>query len=409
MPRGVYGVGVGIGTPYYYDYAGARREAETRQECWACMIIPITFWIFVSLTLSLGLYGTTHLVLGPNYSHYLEASPIFVKEIKVKHEGLYDQGGPMLYGFSNKPKLGVDRNWSTVYSLVVGSGYHKEISVWLNQGSKVGLHCEVKNNGFQDVLLVILKGRESLEEWIHSPLNPHLGEVRLKMHGDGQAEYVANEDADYYFAVGNFNQRSVKVAMTLNFTSKLYDTRSANYECSLRKGLCAVKLHITGNKYAVLANANNATDAMNVWYVELSYGARLLTYILILGVVVLVVYCIFKVMGHLDPPDQPVREPEIVQETERAPLLLPKESRSESSTYGTLEQDQESGLSSSAEDLYDGKICIICYDEPRNCFFIPCGHCATCYTCAQRLETNEVKACPICRQGIVKVKRLFNA
>lgn len=408
MPRGMYGVGVGVGTPYYYDYPGARHEAETRQECWACMIIPVTFWIFVSLTLSLGLYGTTHLSLGPNYSHYLEASPIFVKEIKVKHEGRYDHDGPMLYGFSDKPKLSIDRNWSTVHSLLVDPEYHQEIAVWLNRGSKVGLHCEVKNNGFQDVLVIVLKGRESLEEWIHSPSNPHLGEVRLKMHGHGHADYIANEDADYYFAVGNFNQRRVKVVMTLNFTSKLYETGNANYECSVRKGLCAVKLFFTGNKYAVLSTASNTTNVMNVWYVELSYGARLLTYVLILGVVVLVVYCIFRVMGHLDQPVVET-ETETVQETETAPLLLPKESRSESSTYGTLEQDQESGLSSSAEDLYDGKICIICYDEPRNCFFIPCGHCATCYTCAQRIEINEGKSCPICRQGIVKVKRLFNA
>lgn len=404
--------GVGAGTPYYYDSRGARHEAETRQECWACMIIPVTFWIFVSLTLSLGLYGTTHLVLGPNYSHYLEASPIFVKEIKVKDEGRHDNPGPMLYGFSTKPKLGVDRNWSTVHSLLVDPEYHQEISVWLNHNSKVMLHCEVKNNGFQDLLVVILKGRESLEEWIHSPSNLHLGEVRLKMHGSGEAEteYRVKEDADYYFAVLNFNQRTVEVVMTLNFTSKLYSTDRANYQCSVRKGLCAVKLFVTGNKYAVLATGSNSTDVMNVWYIELSYGARLLTYVLILGVVVLVVYCIFKVMGHLDQPvTAETAETEIVQESERAPLLLPKESRSESSTYGTLEQDQESGLSSSAEELYDGKICIICYDEPRNCFFIPCGHCATCYTCAQRIEANEGKVCPICRQGIVKVKRLFNA
>ena len=38
----------------------------------------------------------------------------------------------------------------------------------------------------------------------------------------------------------------------------------------------------------------------------------------------------------------------------------------------------------SSEDLYDGKLCVICYDEQRDCFFVPCGHCATCYVCAQR-------------------------
>lgn len=54
-------------------------------------------------------------------------------------------------------------------------------------------------------------------------------------------------------------------------------------------------------------------------------------------------------------------------------------------TYGTNEKDEDDGSSStSSEDLYDAKLCVICYDEQRNCFFVPCGHCATCYECAQR-------------------------
>lgn len=44
------------------------------------------------------------------------------------------------------------------------------------------------------------------------------------------------------------------------------------------------------------------------------------------------------------------------------------------------------GSSSQEEDLYDKKVCVICYDEQRNCFFVPCGHCATCYVCAQRYD-----------------------
>lgn len=74
-------------------------------------------------------------------------------------------------------------------------------------------------------------------------------------------------------------------------------------------------------------------------------------------------------------------------------------------TYGTCEQDLESGVctgtsfssssgsgesssTSSPEDLYDKKLCVICYDEQRNCFFVPCGHCATCYVCAQRYASH---------------------
>lgn len=55
-------------------------------------------------------------------------------------------------------------------------------------------------------------------------------------------------------------------------------------------------------------------------------------------------------------------------------------------TYGTIKfhKEESDASSNSSEELYDEKLCIICYDEQRNCFFVPCGHCATCYDCAQR-------------------------
>lgn len=76
-----------------------------------------------------------------------------------------------------------------------------------------------------------------------------------------------------------------------------------------------------------------------------------------------------------------------VTATETNPLI-PKEETT-SLAYGTCdEQDLESAncssSSSSSEDLYDAKICVVCYDHSRNCFFVPCGHCVTCYACAQR-------------------------
>lgn len=82
------------------------------------------------------------------------------------------------------------------------------------------------------------------------------------------------------------------------------------------------------------------------------------------------------------------QESETIRETNR---LLPNLKDSNSDTYGTMEADDlESGNSSSSSDeLYDGKICIICYDQHRNCFFVPCGHSAACYGCAQRYHTFE--------------------
>lgn len=68
---------------------------------------------------------------------------------------------------------------------------------------------------------------------------------------------------------------------------------------------------------------------------------------------------------------------------ETSPLRTEKD---ECVTYGTYQfDDLESGDS---VELYDGKVCIICYDDERNCFFVPCGHCATCISCAKRLVKN---------------------
>lgn len=74
-----------------------------------------------------------------------------------------------------------------------------------------------------------------------------------------------------------------------------------------------------------------------------------------------------------------------VQEVTETHSLLPE--KPIRCTYGTAdhEEDDDSGASSSSsEELYDAKLCVICYDEQRNCFLVPCGHCATCYDCAQR-------------------------
>ncbi|KAL8044567.1 hypothetical protein ABFX02_08G053800 [Erythranthe guttata] len=107
--------------------------------------------------------------------------------------------------------------------------------------------------------------------------------------------------------------------------------------------------------------------------------------------------------------------------TESSGLLSYKDEESLYSSYGTSEEDLEScnnninnnskgscssSYSSSGDDLYDGTICAICYDEQRSCFFVPCGHCITCYTCANRIISEEIKTCPICRTSIIKIMKL---
>ncbi|GER30942.1 RING/U-box superfamily protein [Striga asiatica] len=93
--------------------------------------------------------------------------------------------------------------------------------------------------------------------------------------------------------------------------------------------------------------------------------------------------------------------------TENTTLLPSKGQQIVVTIYGTNDNNESGSNScSSSQDLYDGKICVICYDDQRNCFFIPCGHCVTCHKCAHRIVKEESKSCPICRGIIYKVKKL---
>lgn len=78
-----------------------------------------------------------------------------------------------------------------------------------------------------------------------------------------------------------------------------------------------------------------------------------------------------------------------------APLLSHKDDDLSSwgSSYDCVSNDDED-----LEDLYpEGKavregetgnntrrLCAICFDAPRDCFFLPCGHCVACFACGTR-------------------------
>ncbi|XP_030455782.1 E3 ubiquitin-protein ligase APD2-like [Syzygium oleosum] len=136
-----------------------------------------------------------------------------------------------------------------------------------------------------------------------------------------------------------------------------------------------------------------------------TFLARLVAYIAVLALLVFIVFAILRYLDNSEDESPAEREP-VVTETTPIQLFKPPQS-----TYGTCEEDIETGScgSSSSEELYDGKICVICYDEERNCYFVPCGHCATCYDCAQRIFDGETRACPVCRRPVRKVRKWFTS
>jgi hypothetical protein len=85
--------------------------------------------------------------------------------------------------------------------------------------------------------------------------------------------------------------------------------------------------------------------------------------------------------------------------TERVPLLLHKDDDVSSwgSSYDSVSHDEEdpeehlAAISTEGQQITEGeninnppRLCVICFDAPRDCFFLPCGHCASCFTCATR-------------------------
>lgn len=110
--------------------------------------------------------------------------------------------------------------------------------------------------------------------------------------------------------------------------------------------------------------------------VLLPFGFKLSIAVVILAVF----YCFLKQLADdAGTEHEPIRRQDATaRETE--PILPRKEVFF---SYGATGEQPESSVCP-AEDSDSDKMCKICYDAPRSCFFIPCGHCFTCFTCARR-------------------------
>lgn len=57
------------------------------------------------------------------------------------------------------------------------------------------------------------------------------------------------------------------------------------------------------------------------------------------------------------------------------------------------------------DEDYIENACVICLSRPRNCILLDCGHMCCCYNCYQALSHSQ---CPICRQEIRRVVRIYD-
>lgn len=387
----------------------ARSEEVLREEdYWACFAVPVLFWLFASLTITMGYYGTKTVVMGPNYSHLIEANSLFVSHIQVSEA---HQKGPSVYGLSVQPVLSSRSSWTENHTVLLKPNYHQDFSVWLNKGSKLHVTCFIRSTGFYSVLLSVTEGYNGLKRWIQNPTNPHAAAEWIQVYGQvGGLEHEVKRDADYFIAVGNLNEHPVAIELQVEVNATMYSTESADSKCSLGGKSCKVELPVVGKRYALLNTPASENSTLS-WHVKLSYGTRWMSYYTVLAGILLLVSAFLKLVSRVDQSlqEQEQRPPEDdgVGEDIESPLLSLKAGDTDDVSC-EADLDGEDTV-----DLFNGtacnsqQLCVICLDAPKTVFFMPCGHFATCLACANRIRNGETGSCPICRVKIKKISRVF--
>ncbi|KAI3939088.1 hypothetical protein MKX01_001956 [Papaver californicum] len=408
-------------------------DDPSNDDSWSCLAMLVTFWFFASMTMILGFYGPLNLRVGPNCSRLIQMNSFFISNIKVQ-ELAGPTDGLMLYSFHNPPPLDVQRTWSETYNESLPAYTHAEWIYFLNKGSEIDISYSVKSQG-SVLFLVIAEGKENFLEWTQDPSYPNITLSWNIIQGTGVIQKKLSASSDHYVAVGNLNPVEVELHLNLNIRAILYNTTKAYFKCSLAKGPCVSFVSFMRRDVAVLTSSDLKQGPQgDDWYVKLSYGERWMSYILGSGLMTVLVLVVFKVCvkcqaafgdngaGYQQRTN--LGYDSYQQRTtpghDRTPLLVNKDDDLSSwgSSYcsgSTDEQDLEDSfivdslegkLSKDGENSNPRRQCVICFDAPRDCFFLPCGHCATCFTCGTRIA-EEAGTCPICRRKMKKVKKIF--
>ncbi|KAK4773070.1 hypothetical protein SAY87_028089 [Trapa incisa] len=410
-----------IGTSYHGNFTVPDDIAvDIQDDTWSCIIVVLTFWFFVSMTLILGVYGSESLRLGPSSSILLRPNPIFVQSLKVVE--LDDtKPAPLLYGFHKSPALDVLVNWSSNYNASVSADSHKEWVYYLNEGSQINISYSMTNLG-SSMFLVIAQGNEGLNKWLEDPTYPNTTLSWNLIHDSGTIHQKIYTSANYYIAVGNLNTEDIEIELDLQVEAYLYNTTQPYYRCSFTRGQCILDVLLpTGNAALIATPSPGEGTPSAEWYVKLSYGPRWITYILGIGGLTVLMLVVFNFLNkfrfaHYDGGTSQHGQ----MNPARAPLLSNKDDDLSSlgSSYESVSQDEadlEEFLASGSQDgkLKDSengnstrRLCGICFDAPRDCFFLPCGHCVACFECGTRIVEVE-GTCPLCRRNMKKVRKIF--
>ncbi|KAK4776924.1 hypothetical protein SAY86_005612 [Trapa natans] len=411
---------IGVNVPGNFTAVDDNASVAVREDTWSCVIVVLTFWFFVSMTLILGVYGSVSLRLGPSSSMLIRPNPIFVQSLKV--EELDDTNpGPVLYGFYKSPALDIVSNWSESYNASVPADSDKEWVYYLNEGSQINITYSVADPG-TSLLLVIAQGSEGLTQWLEDPTYPNTTLSWNIIQGSGAICQEIYSSANYYVAVGNLNTEDVEVELNIQAMAYLYNTSQAYYKCTFSRGQCSLGVIFPTGNVALITTPNPGQGTpSDEWYVKISYGPRWMTYILGIGLLTVLMLLAYNFLNKYQAArnDRGASQ-HGPMDSARAPLLSYKDDDLSSwgSSYDSGSQDeadleellaagsQEGKLKDSENGNNTRRLCAICFDAPRDCFFLPCGHCVACFECGTRI-VEAGGTCPICRRSMKKVRKIF--
>uniref|UniRef100_A0A0E0PQ34 RING-type domain-containing protein n=1 Tax=Oryza rufipogon TaxID=4529 RepID=A0A0E0PQ34_ORYRU len=338
-----------------------------------CFVTLLAFCFLAPAALMLGYYhGSPELVvIGSGCSRLVETNSFFAQDIKARTEGGSPENGLVLYGMPVAPPLGVPAAWSEARRAVVPANSHMEWVYFLNRGSEIEVAYSVRSEteSSRPICMIIARGKESFLQWAE---NPSANETTLSwhlVHGNGTIKQTINLSSEYFIALGNFNNQDV------------------------------TGLNSDGH------------------YVKLSYGPRWIVYIIglvLLAVALLIMYDILNMLFGPGPGGGDARA-SLLSSSSAAAASKEEDDASLGSSYDSVSHDgdgedddddveERGGGGGGGEGRH---LCVVCCDARRDCFFLPCGHSATCHACGTRVA-EEDGSCPLCRRKLKKVRRIFS-
>ena len=65
-------------------------------------------------------------------------------------------------------------------------------------------------------------------------------------------------------------------------------------------------------------------------------------------------------------------------------------------------------LDTAAAALAEAQECVVCMEQEKSYVLVPCGHAVVCQSCAENIMATT-RACPVCRQHVEQVIKLFRS